>query len=105
MCAGPRRFAGKAELIGRSHSKARESGRAGKWLIALTRWTHEVETERGRTSEGDWRRHTGPLGRGRESERERAWGGEGTAADRWSLPIKWRGRARGPAGLDWVGLG
>jgi hypothetical protein len=45
-----------------------------------------------------------PLGREREGERERA--GKGTAADRWSPPVRrrghaaWLGRA-GPAGLLW----
>jgi hypothetical protein len=28
---------------------------------------------------------------------------EETAADRWSPPVRRRGHARGPAGLDWAG--
>jgi hypothetical protein len=40
--ASPRRFAGKAELIGRSHSAARESGCVGKWIHALTRRAREA---------------------------------------------------------------
>ena len=40
-------------------------------------------------------------------QRGRRRGLRGNTADRWSPPIRWRGRARGPAGLDgpvWVAL-
>jgi hypothetical protein len=40
----------------------------GKRLIALTRRAREVETERGHTGEGDWRRYTDPT-RQREGEK------------------------------------
>jgi hypothetical protein len=66
--AGPRRLAGKAELSGQSHGAVRESGCAGKWLIALMRRAHEAKTERGRAGKGGRRRHTGPTGQ-REGER------------------------------------
>jgi hypothetical protein len=61
---------------------------------------------RQRQKGGTWARATGtdtlaPLGRGRERGRESARGKE-TAADRWSGLAT---RARGPAGLDWAGLG
>jgi hypothetical protein len=85
------------------HGAARESGCTGKWLNALTRRAREAETERGR--ECDWRRHTGPTGqREGERERERARGKE-IAVDRWSPPVRRCRCARGPAGLDWAGLG
>jgi hypothetical protein len=40
--------------------------------------------------------------RGGEGERAR---GKETTVDRWSPPVRRCGRARGPAGLDCVGLG
>jgi hypothetical protein len=36
--------------------------------------------------------------RGRESARARTW----AVADRWDLPVRRRGRARGLAGLSWA---
>jgi hypothetical protein len=51
-----------------------------------------------RTSEGNWRRQSGPTG---QRERKRKRGLRGNTADRWSPPVWRRGRAR----LCWAGLG
>jgi hypothetical protein len=77
----------------------------GAWrerLGALTDWARETERERGRAGEGNRRRQASPTGQ-REVERECAC--EKTGANRWSPLVRWRGRARGPAGLDWAELG
>jgi hypothetical protein len=124
--AGPRRFAGKAELTGRSHGAARESGRTWKRLIALTIQAREAEIERGARATGA--DTLAPTGQ-REGERERERGGGGgnkmplsggahlaggrrrprgggggakqTAAIRWSPPVRRAGSRAVP--LGWTG--
>jgi hypothetical protein len=102
--AGPRRFAGKAELTGRSHGAARESGRTWKRLIALTIQAREAEIERGARATGA--DTLAPTGQ-REGERERERGGGGVRNCRYQVEPTCQagGLASGPAGLDWVGLG
>jgi hypothetical protein len=88
--AGPRWFAGKAELIGRPHGTQR--GRA-----------REAETKKGARARATGADRPDPLGRGRGEGSAR---GEKTAADRWNPPVSQRGRAAwlgraGLAGLNW----
>jgi hypothetical protein len=104
--AGPRWFAGKAELTGRPHGAARGSRRVGK--------TSHCDDETGpRDRDRKEARGRGRLAPthwphweegGRERERESA-GGKETAADRWSPHVRRSGRACGPAGLYWADLG
>jgi hypothetical protein len=71
--------------------------RAAKRFSEMTRQAREAEREEGRAREGDWHRQSGPTWQ-RERRRGRTRGE--TAADRWSPPVRQRGRARGFAGLD-----
>ena len=98
---GPRRFAGKAELTGRSHDTTRESGRVGKWLIALTRRSCEAEIERGARGRG----RLALTHRPHRAEGGRAHGGKKPRSHMEPTCQVARVRARGPAGLDWPGLG
>jgi hypothetical protein len=70
MRAGPRRFAGKAELIGRPHDAERERA-CGETVHRADRTGPRGREGKGRESEGDWCRQTGPTGQ-RERGRERA---------------------------------
>jgi hypothetical protein len=81
--AGPRRFTGKAELTGQSH---------GETVHHADGQAREAETERGTRAS----RRLAPTSRshwaeGGERERERA--GKEIAADKWSPPVRRRGRA------------
>jgi hypothetical protein len=105
VSAGPRWFAGKAELIERSHGAERGSGRVGEMTHRADETGPRGRDRKGHAGEGDWRRHTSPTGQ-REGERERV--GKETAANRWSPPVRRRGRAQprwarlGRLGLKWV---
>jgi hypothetical protein len=50
---GPWRFAGKAELIGRSHGVERGSGRAGEMVHRANETGPQGRDGRGRAAEGD----------------------------------------------------
>jgi hypothetical protein len=63
--AGPRRFAGKAELTGRPHSAERGSGRAEKRFIVLTGWAREAEREKGARARATGADRPAPRCRGR----------------------------------------
>jgi hypothetical protein len=100
--AGPQRVMGKAELTGGSHGAARGSRRARKTVRRA-----DKSGPRGREGKG-------ARGQGQLAPTERPYWVEGegegralreTAADRWSPPVRRRGRAHGPAGLDWASLG
>jgi hypothetical protein len=100
--AGPRRFAGKAELTGRSHGAARESGRTWKRLIALTIQAREAEIERGARATGA--DTLAPTGQ-REGERERERGGGGGVK---KLPLSGGAHLSGGRARErsrWAGLG
>jgi hypothetical protein len=102
MHAGPRRVTGKAELIGGSHGAARGSGRVGETARHADEAGPRGREGKGRAGEGNWCRQSGPT---RQRERGRGRALRETAADRWSLPVRRRGSAHSPAGLDWAGLG
>jgi hypothetical protein len=97
--AGPRRGTGKAKLtrgVPRRSERKRAHGETVQRADEAGPRGREGEE---RAGEGNWRRQRGPTGRGRRR------GLRGNAADRWSSPVRRRGRTRGPAGLDWAGLG
>jgi hypothetical protein len=100
--AGPRRDVGKAELTGGSHGAAKENGRAGETVRRADEVRPRGREGEERAGEVNWHRQSGPT-RQRESERRR--GLRVNATDRWSPPVRQCGRVRGPAGLDWAGLG
>jgi hypothetical protein len=64
VCArtGPRQFAGKAELTGRSHGAERGSGHAGETTHRADEAGPRGRDGKGRWGEGVWRRQTGPTG-------------------------------------------
>jgi hypothetical protein len=96
---------GKVELAGLSHGTARGSGRVEGTTRCADKMGPRGRDRRGaRGRAGDQRRQPGPTEQ-REEERERERAGKETTADRWSPPVGQRGRVRGPAGLDWAGLG
>jgi hypothetical protein len=70
-----------------SHGVARESRRAVKRVSELTRQALRGREEEGCAGEGDWCRESGPTG-----QRERRGHAGGTAADRWSPPVRRHGR-------------
>ena len=92
MHAGPRRFAGRAELTGRVHGveREREKGRTGQRLSAWQRGPVRQRGKRGVEGETTGADRSALAGRERASERER--GGEKAAADRWIPPVRRRGR-------------
>jgi hypothetical protein len=93
--------AGKAELIGGVPRRSeRESGRAGATARCLAKRARKAEREKGREGGGNWHRQPGLTGQ-REGESERV--GKGTAADRWSPPVRRHGRASAWPG--WAELG
>jgi hypothetical protein len=73
-----------------SHDAARESGRVGVTARRTDEAGQRGRGGEGRAGKGKWRRQPGPT-RQREGECERA--GQGTAADRWNPPVRWRVRA------------
>jgi hypothetical protein len=97
--AGPRQFAGKAELTGRSHGAERGSGVCG----GTARCVDEAGPRCREGTGARRRRWLAPTNRPHWEEggvRERAR--EETVADRWSPPV-WRRRRARPYWLDWAG--
>jgi hypothetical protein len=95
--AGSRRVAGKAELTKGSHGAARGNGCARETVQRAEEAGPRGREGKERTGEGNWRRQSGPTG---QRERKRRSGRRGNAADRWSPPVRRRGRAW----LCWAGL-
>jgi hypothetical protein len=99
--AGPRRDAGKAELIGGSHGAVMGNRRAGQTVQRADEVGPRGREGEERMGEGNWRRQSGPTG---QRERGRRRGLRGNAADRWSPPVRQRGRVRVRAALlGWMG--
>jgi hypothetical protein len=88
-----------------SHGAARGNGSAGETVQRDDKAGPRGREGEESVGEGNWRRQHGPTG---QRERGRRRGLRGNAANRWSPPVRRRGRARGPAGLDgpvWAALG
>jgi hypothetical protein len=95
--AGPRWFAGKAELTGRSHRSAR---RSSEQATGLTSRAHGTVRDGARAEEIDVDKSS-PLGS--EREWESACARTRAVTGRWGPPIRLRGRARSLAGPSWAG--
>jgi hypothetical protein len=95
--AGPRRVAGKAELTGGVPRRSEREQAHDKTVQRADKTGPRGREGKGRAGEGNWGRQSGPTG---QRERGRGHALRETAADRWSPPVRRRGRARGPTGLD-----